>query len=251
MTFLKKNRLKKEEPLIEFFSLAPGLELIEECIPKPTKSFTPDWWKAIPSQVNKSPENFFGISTVKMCPSFPDYFSQGFVVTMWADTLLTYDESSATWNSHVGAQSGSNPFSVEAHINEQFIDHVNPTLLGSTGNFVFKLNCPWKIKTPKNYSVLQLPMFYHFNSEFSVLPGVIHTDIHHDINQQLVYYGNGKEIFIPRGTPLAQYIPFKRNKYTHEVRSANAVDRDILVRKALGHTTKFFGEYRLRKNESN
>jgi hypothetical protein len=61
---------------------------------------------------------------------------------------------------------------------------------------------------------MQLPMFYNFNGDFSVMPGVIDTDIHHIINQQVVYHGDGEEIFIKKGTPIAQYIPFKRSSYT-------------------------------------
>jgi hypothetical protein len=52
-----------------------------------------------------------------------------------------------------------------------------------------------------------------------VLPGIVDTDIHSIINQQVLYHGNGKEIKINCGDPFVLYIPFKRsNKLKHEVR---------------------------------
>ena len=89
---------------------------------------------------------------------------------------------------------------------------------------VFKFISPWNLITPKGYSVLQLPMFYHFSNDFSVLPGIIHTDTHHELNQQILYHGEGKEIFIRRGTPLVQYIPFKRSKYNITTRDSTVED---------------------------
>jgi hypothetical protein len=51
------------------------------------------------------------------------------------------------------------------------------------------------------------------------MPGVIDTDIHSEINQQVLYHGDGKEVTIKCGDPFVLYIPFKRsNKLKHQVR---------------------------------
>lgn len=216
---------KKSKPLIEFISTIEGLETIQECLPRPTKGYVPDWFKAVPNLAH----------TVKACPSFPDFFSQGFVLPMWMDTTIRYDDVEDTWFGD-----SNMPF-WDAHKNDQFINFAKPYIQGNEANFVFKANCPWRLITPPGYSVLQLPLFYHFNQEFSVLPGIIDTDIHSEINQQVLYHGKGKTVSIPRGTPLAMYVPFKRTKYDLEVRYQTEQDRKLFAGKGLDIATKGMG----------
>jgi hypothetical protein len=193
---------------IQFISTVEGLESIEECLPKPAKHFIPKWFKNIPSQVDNA-------VTVKNCPSFSDFFSQGYIIPMWADTKLTYKKETQIWH----WETASKLFSVDNHPNIQFLDYTKTSFNGIEGQFTFKAISPWKIITPPGWSVLQLPLFYHFNQEWSVLPGVLDTDIYHETNQQILYHGNGKEIKINMGDPLALYIPFKRsNKLKHKVK---------------------------------
>ena len=51
------------------------------------------------------------------------------------------------------------------------------------------------------WSVWQLPMYYDFNPLFEVLPGIIWSDRHHEINQQMLMKRYG-EFTIKRGTHL-------------------------------------------------
>ena len=191
---------------IQFISRYEGLESIDECLPRPAKHFIPKWFKDIPSQIDSA-------ITVKNCPSFPDYFSQGYIVPMWSDVNMSIVEKVPKF------EFSAQRFSFDVHGSNQMLDYTKASFNGIEGQFVFKANCPWRIITPPGWSVLQLPLFYHFNQEWSVLPGVIDTDIHTEINQQILYHGNGKEVNIKCGDPLALYIPFKRsNKLNYEVR---------------------------------
>lgn len=201
---------------IEFVSMVEGLADIEECRPKPAKHFIPQWFKDIPA----SPNQLF--PTVRVCPSFTDYFSIGYIVPMWTDFKLIHKDKKWSW------ESSSDEFIMSSHPNEQFIKYATPTFNGVEGQFIFKAVSPWRIITPKGWSVLQLPLFYSFNNEFSVLPGVIDTDIMTQANQQILYHANGKEIEIKRGTPLALYIPFKREStfLDIDVRSATQEDKE-------------------------
>ena len=191
---------------IQFISTVEGLESIEDCLPRPAKNFIPKWFKDIPSQVDDA-------ITVKNCPSFPDYFSQGYIVPMWSDVKMKFENKTPKF------ELSARRFSFDIHGNQQMLDYKKASFNGIEGQFVFKANCPWRIITPPGWSVLQLPLFYHFNQEWSVLPGIIDTDIHTEINQQVLYHGDGKEITIKCGDPFVLYIPFKRsNKLKHEVR---------------------------------
>jgi len=205
-----KNKSEK----ISFVSTVSGLESMEDCIPRPAKHFIPQWFKDIPTNEP---------NTVKICPSFPDYFSQGYIIPMWSDVELESNGTSWQW------RTPSSKIKWDGHGNNQFLDHVPAKFNGIETQFVFKTVCPWRIITPPGWSVLQLPLFYHFNQEWSVLPGIIDTDIHSEINQQVLYHGNGKPVVIKRGDPFVLYIPFKRsNKLKHEVRYMNDDDKKII-----------------------
>jgi hypothetical protein len=206
----------KEDIKIEFYTDIEALAAIPELHPKPMKSFIPSWWKDMPSHPDPSNRHQ---STVKVCPSFPDFFSLGYVIPMWTDVTFKYNWKTKTYDTKYGQGISSQPqgsqYGISVHMNEQFLDHApNASFLGKSSNFVFKFVCPWYAKTEEGYSLLQLPMFYNFNGEFSVMPGVVDTDIHHVLNQQVVYHGDGEEVFIKKGIPIAQYIPFKRSSYS-------------------------------------
>ena len=91
-----------------------------------------------------------------------------------------------------------------------------------------------------------MPLFYHFDNRFSVMPGVIDTDIHHIVNQQVMYFGDEEEVVIKRGTPFVQYVPFKRQGVTSEIRAASEADLKKFELDRLRYFTKFLntGEYR-------
>lgn len=211
---------------ITFVSMIEGLESIDECLPKPAKHFIPQWFRDIPNSIP---------NTVKICPSFPDYFSQGYVIPMWSDVKLKYDKESLEWQ----YEAPNNFSEFDLHHNTQFTDYVLPSFKGVSGSAVFKARSPWRIITPPGWSVLQLPLFYHFNSDWSVLPGIIDTDIHNEVNQQILYHGNDDSITINRGDPLALYIPFERkSKLEFDVRYQTQEDMKMFNSKDFQFRTK-------------
>lgn len=220
-----------KKPLIEFISTTYGLDQVEDALPRPAKNFLPNWWKEMPSG-----------NTVKNCPSFPDFFSQGYIVPMWADSVLAHDKE------HDVTIKQTCPVvpQWQEHPAYQFLDHVKAKTQGVDASFVFKANCPWRVITPPGWSVMQLPLFYHFDNDFSVLPGIIDTDIHHEINQQVLYHGNGKKVEIKRGTPLALYVPFERKKIEYVVRYQNEQDHKKLMFSSMNLLTKLPGNGRYR-----
>jgi hypothetical protein len=219
---------------IEFVSTIEGILGSEECLPRPAKYFIPKWFKDIPTGIS---------ATVKQCPSFPDYFSQGYILPMWTDSILKYDKDSQNW----AWTTPSRDILWSNHSDAQFIDYVDSSLNGIGGKFVFKTDCPWKIITPPGWSVLQLPLFYHFNKEWSVLPGIIDTDIHHDINQQVLYHSDKPSIEIKKGDPLVLYVPFKRdNTLELSIREKTEKDQEVINQQHFRLSTSFMpnGIYR-------
>jgi len=228
---------KQEKPTISFVSTVPGLDLIPDIVPQPYKKFIPDWWKNTPAFDNN------GLPTVKVCPSFTDFFDLGYVMPMWCSVKLEYNSEIDLWR----YETSSSEFDIQHHGNEQFLDCVDVNFLGEKADFVFKAVCPWRIITKPGWSVLQLPLFYHFNKEYTVLPGIIDTDRYHQVNQQILYFGNSKQITINGGDPLCLYIPFERKKMDYAIRDANEHDIKIFNKETLNVRVGFPGSGRYRK----
>jgi len=239
---------------ISFISKVSGLSLDKEIVPQPAKKYYPSWWKDIPSKI----KNNFGYTshedllTVKACPSFVHWFDKGYVVPAWADITIKHDieMDAASWS--VGKPRPDNPYLIDIHEDAQMLDYVDVKFKGNTGSKIFKLVCPWQVVTPPGWSVFQFPMFYNFSNDWLTLPGIVDTDIWHEINQQIVYFGNGEEVFIPKGAPIAHYIPFQREENNLVVREQTEEDKKYFDSVNLKLMSKKRGGYfALHKEENN
>jgi hypothetical protein len=242
-------KFKERTPKITFIANQEGLTLDTSIHPKPAREFIPSWWKKMPSKIERldTVSKFRNGKTIRLCPSFAHWFSKGYVLPAWADITLKYDEENEIWSWTCGGVDSI--YKIEIHGLEQFLSHVTEQYQGEKGSFVFKLISPWNIITSRGWSVMQLPMWFHFNHEWSVMPGILDTDIHHGINQQIVYYGKGKEIFIPKGTPLVHYVPFKRKEAKMGIREMTARDKLRFAGNILMFTSKNTGGYNSMKRD--
>ena len=227
---------QKEKPKIHWWSVIEGLEKVANIVP--AKEYVPDWWKKVERMIDNKLDNK---GTVRNCPSFPEYITQGFVVPLWCDLHLEVHHDSWKW------KSPEKLFTFNNHPGEQFRDWL-PKHVQDNTSMVLKPNCPWRVKTPPGWSVWQLPMIYHYNPVFETLPGIIWSDIHHEINQQMLIKQYG-EFFIPRGTPLAMYVPYERNKYTYDVSGPNVKNAAWANTAHLHVRSKFKGGYKLHQAE--
>ena len=227
---------QKEKPKIHWWSVIEGLEKVAPIVP--AKEYVPDWWKKVERMIDNKLDNK---GTVRNCPSFPEYITHGFVVPLWCDLHLEVHHDSWKW------KSPEKLFTFNNHPGEQFRDWL-PKHVQDNTSMVLKPNCPWRVKTPPGWSVWQLPMIYHYNPVFETLPGIIWSDIHHEINQQMLIKQYG-EFFIPRGTPLAMYVPYERNKYTYDVSGPNVKNAAWANTAHLHVRSKFKGGYKLHQAE--
>lgn len=193
-------------------------------------------------------ENSEDKPTVKACPSFTDYFSQGFVLPAWTDVKASYSVSKDYWSLDYPGHIDDNLYNWGIHFNGQFLDYVDAKFYGKKPTLVFKANSPWRIITKPGWSVLALPLFYHFDNPLVAMPGIIDTDTVHQANIQLFYFDDDKTINIKQGDPLIQYIPFKRNDVvkSFDVRSATTKDQAKISKAETSIDTKFInsGTYR-------
>ena len=210
-----------EKIKIKWWSQIPHMEKVMP--PQPAKEFIPRWYKDIKTtRVSET------IPNIKACPSFPSWFQNGYVVPTWTDIVLRY-------NATTGAHHWATPhegYKMSFHPNAQLVPYL-PDHIKNDIAFILKTECPWRIMTPEGYSIMQLNMYYEYSPLFEALPGIIPSDIWHQINQQLIIKKStfrklGKEclekpflgwkyITIPKKSPLAVYVPFKREDYDYEI----------------------------------
>ena len=223
----------KSEDII-FWTDVEGLPEVESI--KLSQNFIPEWFLKTPSWLdNQMPKIERG--TVKTCPGIADFFKVGYVIPLWCDLYVTV-KADGTWTWHTPMDT----FQFQEHPSWQFTEHLSIEARKNIA-LVVKAQCPWYVKTPKGVSLLQLPMSYHFDPNFSLLSGIIQSDVHHYLNQQLVIHNIG-ETMIPRGTPLGMYIPIKRQKYNLIVRQETKEDRKNKQRDDYLVGSKFVGGYR-------
>ena len=232
------NILKKE-PKIEFWSVVDGLNDPSLSFLRPQKAskFFPAWFKNVQRNVNGENET----GTIKKCPVFPEFLTQGYIVPLWCDVELYYDG-----NGNYEWKTSSSEFRWDIHTNDQYLDFL-PEHEKDKWGMAWKAVCPWRMKTPKGYSVYQMPLWYHFQEQM-VLPGSIRTDFHYEINQQMLAPKSweGKRITLKRGDPFAWYIPYKRECLDHTFVPFDAKKKRETQASNLNIFTKFSDGYKTR-----
>jgi hypothetical protein len=217
---------KKEIPKLEFWTEVPGLSGLKELRPQRMNKFLPEWWKRAD----------YKKESIKTCPSFPDIFNYSFVVPMWCDTRFFKQNGDLFWE----VPDAKFPWSI--HPKHQFTNFL-PTKIKNKYD-VAKAQCPWKLKTPKGYSVYEMPVFWHLNENISLAPGIIDTDIFHSINPDFfIHLEEGESFVINRGEPLISYFPFKRQSFQSEAREKTLQDDFNGKKSDLIWQTKFIGGY--------
>ena len=186
---------------IIFISKVDGLDTVQELLPYKSKLYKPSWYKKVP-RLFEGQKTFMPGGPVKRCPSYKDWFGSGYIVPNWCEAMLQNDGINWEWNTSL------KDFQWEIHDNKQYVDFL-PKDAGV--NAVYKAICPWKIVTPKGWSVMQLPLYYDYNNDWEVLPGIIHTDTHHEVNPQVALMGDKEVINIKAGQPFFRLVPFKRD----------------------------------------
>jgi hypothetical protein len=201
--------------------------------PKPASNFIPDWYKEMKSYSGdkKKPDgNGVTTGTIKKCMPVFDAISAGYILSTPADIYVSIRD---------GAQhfEWSQFDLIKFHPIEQAPKH--PIM---NGHAYPKFINPWGIKTEKGYSVLVAePM--HRELPFRVMPGIIDTDTYTaPINVIFTMKDPLFEGLIPKGTPFAQAIPFRREAY--EMVLGDEKDLKEMKNNAIKLRTRFFDAYK-------
>jgi hypothetical protein len=190
--------------------------------PIPSSRNIPKWYKRMPSVRkfwNEDPDEKADY-TVKKCIPILDAFTTGYYLVTKYDSYWTVDED-GTHECKCDAklvEGGSKPITMHPYEQIRGLE-----LQGMYNEYAYKFTNPFVIKTPPGYSCI----FTHpFNqvSPFLTLTGVVDTDMHPLAVQFPFLMAKNYEGVIKSGTPIVQIIPFKRDEWTHSVKTPNKLD---------------------------
>jgi hypothetical protein len=206
-----------------------------DVIPRPIPAIkaAPDYFKAIKPQSNSNPIS----GTVKRCVPVIDALSAGFIIPMWCDVFVSASNNDLRIDFPPSfPQEGT----LDRHSEAQIPNH--PLSKNPYGNLPLKWVNPWVIETEPGVSCIFTSPLNHMETRFKLIDGVVDTDTYYNaVNFPFLWTGGHGDFFIPKGTPLVQVIPFRREEQSMEV-AAIDVQRKNKVVSILG--TKIKNAYR-------
>ena len=178
--------------------------------PAPAASGLPDWLKAMPAQA------FSDLAgqdddTVKRCPPFIDAMTTGFLIPLICD--LRVENGAFSWDDDLPADGGSG--FPRAPIGFHDASQVAGTPLFDDDRFLIKFHNLWTIEAPEGYALMFTHPVNRFDLPFTTLSGLVDCDRYHDvwIHFPAHWHDEGFCGVLPKGTPVAQCIPVKRETW--------------------------------------
>ncbi len=214
--------------------------LIDLAEPQPASKLIPNWYKDMATHIggDKKPDGSGkSKATIKRCMPVFDAITAGYIITLPTDVYVSLKDGEQFFQ-------WANFGLVSFHAVEQAPTHPEkkPHPYPKWINY-------WAIKTPKGYSTMFVqPM--HRESVFTILPGVVDTDDYcAPINFPFVINDPNFEGLIPKGTPIAQVIPFKRDAWSMQFGGEKEIKEQAKIVERL--SSKFFDRYKtmFRKNK--
>lgn len=196
------------------------LKLVFRCAPElisvlpspyPAVEGLPDWFKALP-QKSYNPMTDGSEQTVKRCPPFIDAMTHGFLIPLPCDLKVENGEFSWDFDPPVNSTNRSMRSPIAFHDSSQ----VAGTPFHAEDRFIIKFNNFWTIEAPAGYSLLFTHPCNRQDLPFTTLTGLVDADVYRDAQVHFPAYWHNTEFsgLLPKGTPVAQCIPIKRNRWT-------------------------------------
>jgi hypothetical protein len=167
----------------------------------------------------------------------------GFLIPLICDVRVA--DGQFTWDADMPA--GSSVGFARSPIGFHDPAQVAGTPLFDGDRFVIKFHNLWTIEAPEGYSLLFTHPVNRFDLPFTTLTGIVDCDAYHDawINFPAHWLDAAFEGVLPRGTPVAQCLPVKRETWSARVEAFTEEDTHR-VHELLAEIRRESGVYRRR-----
>lgn len=205
--------------------------------PKPASEYIPQWYKDAISYTDPSGKKAPTVdgkpyATIKRCMPLWDMMTAGYIIETPYDIYVrqTPDGPFFQWGEMQA---------IAFQTMEQTQNHPNWRDIEYAARIVH----PWSIKTPKGWSILIMQPTHREPTPISILPGIVDTDNYSiPFNMFIKLVDSTFEGMIPAGTPFAQVIPFKREKWQSKLGGKKEITKYTFDMRRLG--TVFFDRYK-------
>ena len=200
------------EPMPLRFHCPPELEgKLPPPIPAPLG--LPGWLKAMPTQAF-STINMREEDTVKRCPPFVDAMTCGFLIPLMCD--LKVKDGEFTWD--LDLPPGGALDYQRSPIGFHDATQATGSPLFETDRLLIKFHNLWTIDAPEGYSLLFTHPLNRFDLPFTTLSGLVDCDRYRDswIHFPAHWHDMTFDGVLPKGTPIAQCVPVKRERWVLE-----------------------------------
>jgi hypothetical protein len=192
--------------------------------PLAIKRVVPEWYKNAEKYYMEKGHEVAGLKT---CLPFLDALTLGYVLVTPVDIHVSKTEKgelNLAWDNDLISYS---------IINERkgLIGHTIPRPPGHEENHLI-WNSQWGWKVPKGYSVVVTHPLNRHDLPFTTLSGVVDSDGFIAWGNTPFFIKEGFTGIIPAGTPYAQLIPYKRDKWTY-IQDWLSMDKAVDVAPAL------------------
>jgi len=234
------------EKKIEFLAHEDYVSLKED-LPTPIKLNIPGWYKKL--------EHTIETKTVKGCMPFLDTLTTGYLLKVPKDYKFKFNVKNKEGKFDILFHPLDLNYNLleakSINLGKPIETHNINQIKGSSyveknkNQPIIKIMNPWIIKTPPGYSCLFVPPLNNTDDRFSIIPGIVDTDVFpNEINFPIVINGDkypSLETIIKKGTPYVQVIPFKRDAWKMDVKG---VSTNFLNKGKLFYFLKFIHIYK-------
>jgi hypothetical protein len=178
--------------------------------PIPATLGLPGWLKAMPTQAFNA-VNMREEDTIKRCPPFVDAMTSGFLIPLICD--LRVENGAISWDNDL-PPGGSLEFP-RSPIGFHDASQVTGTPLFEPDRLLIKFLNLWSIEAPDGYSLLFTHPLNRFDLPFTTLSGMVDCDRFRDswIHFPAHWHDMNFSGVLPKGTPVAQCVPVKREDW--------------------------------------
>ena len=203
----------------------PVSKLVQDTVPmpKPAREAMPEWYKKAPSFLTQKPEineNGKANKALKLCQPFMDAMSSGYIQESWQDIEIqrTVLDTGQVQIKYVYVE--------EPEI-MSFREHASVPVGDEFYPIEFTFHPVWVPELPKGWSMMYMTPQNRVDLPFQFLSGIVDNDKFTQSEERSnipFYIKKSFSGVIPKGTPLLQMIPVKRenweaiaNEYSEEL----------------------------------